>query len=187
MIELTEKAENYAAEKTNEAITKAIAQAYTDGYRDGYKDCEEEIPINLRDNKTEYVDLGLPSGTLWSMDYEKVNNERAYIPYEKALEYTIPTIEQCKELFESCKFLLKNGLFFCLGPNGNHITFSQTGFKQIGDEDPLCDMMCFYWIRNDNKNLKNKAQINIFGLNVQTEIFQEFSGCKVPIRLVRTK
>lgn len=30
MIELTTKAENYAAEKTNEVMTKAIAQAYAD-------------------------------------------------------------------------------------------------------------------------------------------------------------
>ena len=51
-------------------MDKAIAQAYADGYRNGYKDREEEIPVDLRDNKTEYVDLGLPSGTLWSTDYE---------------------------------------------------------------------------------------------------------------------
>ena len=45
MIELATKAENYAAEKTNEVMVRAIAQAYADGYRDGYKDREEEIPV----------------------------------------------------------------------------------------------------------------------------------------------
>ena len=59
-MELIEKAASYAAGKANKAITNAIAQAYADGYRDGYKDREQEIPVDLRDNKTEYVDLGLP-------------------------------------------------------------------------------------------------------------------------------
>lgn len=83
-MEITERAGNYAEGKANEAITKAIAQAYADGYRDGYKDREEEIPVDLRDNKTEYVDLGLPSGTLWSNDYEKENGETLYLPYGEA-------------------------------------------------------------------------------------------------------
>ena len=68
---ILEKADKYADGKANEAITKAIAQAYMDGYRDGYKDREAEIPVDFRNNKTTYVDLGLPSRTLWSTDYEK--------------------------------------------------------------------------------------------------------------------
>ena len=73
MNELSLKAENYAAEKMNELMAKAIAQAYADGYRDGYCERQQEIPVDLRDNKTEYVDLGLSSGTLWSADYEREN------------------------------------------------------------------------------------------------------------------
>lgn len=57
MIELATKAENYAAEKTNEVMVRAIAQAYADGYRDGYKDREEEIPVDLRDNKRSMLTL----------------------------------------------------------------------------------------------------------------------------------
>jgi len=34
MTDLNTKAENYAAEKTNDLIAKAIAQAYADGYCD---------------------------------------------------------------------------------------------------------------------------------------------------------
>lgn len=54
MKELSLKAENYVAEKVNELMTKAIAQAYADGYRDGYCEREQEIPIDLRDNKNNY-------------------------------------------------------------------------------------------------------------------------------------
>ena len=66
MKELIEVANNYAENKTNEVLTSAIAQAYADGYKDGYRDREEEIPVDIRFKKTEYVDLGLPSGTLWA-------------------------------------------------------------------------------------------------------------------------
>ena len=71
---LLEKAEKYATGKVNEAITNAIAQAYVEGYKAGYNDREMEIPVDLRDNKTEYVDLGLPSGTLWATKYESIDN-----------------------------------------------------------------------------------------------------------------
>ena len=58
MKEIKEIAANYAVGKANDAIDKAVAQAYADGYRDGYKDREEEIPADLRDDRTVFVDLG---------------------------------------------------------------------------------------------------------------------------------
>ena len=71
MKELKELSANYATEKTNEMMSQIVAQAFADGYRMGYKDREDEIPVDLRDGKTQFVDLGLPSGTLWSFDFEK--------------------------------------------------------------------------------------------------------------------
>jgi len=88
---IIEKADKYADGKANEVITKAIAQAYLDGYRDGYNDRETEIPADFRDNKTTYIDLGLPSRTLWSEDYEKDGNELLYLPYKRADYMKIPT------------------------------------------------------------------------------------------------
>ena len=69
MKELKELSANYATEKTNEMMSQIVAQAFADGYRMGYKDREDEIQVDLCDSKTEFVDLGLPSGTLWSADY----------------------------------------------------------------------------------------------------------------------
>ena len=71
MIELNEKAGSYAEANVINVLKEAFAKVYADGYRDGYKDREEEIPVNMRPNQTKYVDLGLPSGTLWSDDYER--------------------------------------------------------------------------------------------------------------------
>ena len=100
---ILENAEKYAEGKANQVITKAIADAYIEGYKAGYKDREEEIPMDLRDNKTEYVDLGLPSGTLWASDYEKSGGKYVYLPYEKANRMNLPTEKQWQELKAYCK------------------------------------------------------------------------------------
>lgn len=125
MKELSKIAVDYAAEKTNEVMTTAIAQAYADGYRDGYKDREEEIPVDIRDNKTEYVDLGLPSGTLWARGYEQKDGNVLYLSYDEASKYQLPTEEQWKELLEICRWEPHYGSHSCdcIGPNGAFITF----------------------------------------------------------------
>lgn len=200
MIELTTKADNYAAEKTNELMTKAIAQAYADGYRDGYKDREEEIPVDLRDNKTEYVDLGLPSGTLWAKDYETDdNNKTMYLAYHKAEDYQLPTEEQWNELLEICEWngnFSSTGLSFygivCIGPNGNSIRFSSKGYVQdkltVGEPN-YGGGNVYFWIHdNGNGNEKNAVHICRSKDYVhKNEISKIFSGYKLPVRLVRTK
>ena len=81
MKELKELSINYATEKTNEVMVNTIAQAYADGYRKGYKDREDEIPVDLRDGNTEYIDLGLPSETLWSTNYETKDKQVVFLPF----------------------------------------------------------------------------------------------------------
>ena len=80
-------------EKSNDFFSQVVAQAFADGYRQGYKDREDELPVELRENKTEYVDLGLPSGTLWSSTFEKNGNDLLFIPLKDALNNCIPTID----------------------------------------------------------------------------------------------
>ena len=68
MEELRDKANSYAEENVLDVLKEAFAKVYADGYRDGFRDCKENVSVNLHFSKTEYVDLGLPSGTLWSTD-----------------------------------------------------------------------------------------------------------------------
>lgn len=200
MKELTEVAAKYAAEKTNALITDAVAKAYTDGYRDGYKDKEEEISIDLRSNGTEYVDLGLPSGTLWAKDYEKGDDKKiVYLPYQKTVHMQLPTEEQWKELLEICEWYgdySSSAYSFygikCIGPNGNSIKFSSKGY--IKEENPIKvpkygGGQVFFWLSDDKVHNEKKA-IHISGGEKrvpQKEIANIFSGYKLPVRLVRTK
>lgn len=184
MEQLKEKANKYVEEKAIEVLKEAYARVYADGYRDGYKDREAETPFDLLDNNTEYVDLGLESGTLWSTDYEKEGGITTYVAYEKAQEYEIPTSEQCKELFENCEFIHKDRLFYCIGPNGKFITFSHLGYKEIGNEPATYTVASLFWII-DNEN--NNAVRLLEGRTVKKEIYNVFSGFKIPIRLVHRK
>ena len=199
---VSDKAASYAEGKANEFIKKAIAQAYADGYQDGYNDREAEIPVDLRDNKTEYVDLGLPSGTLWAADYEKVNGEILYLTYGKAQEYSIPTEEQWKELLTCCCWDLdgdyKSKDFTwakCIGPNGNILTFNITGM--IIAKGFLDDGKVSFWIK-DESDEPNKKGVNIYkhqdfyikaeGIYYHSKKIEQsnfFSGYHLAVRLVK--
>lgn len=192
---IIEKADKYADGKANEAITKAIAQAYLDGYRDGYNDREAEIPADFRDNKTKYIDLGLPSRTLWSEDYEKDDGNILYLPYERAEYLKIPTTEQWEELKKECQweYNIDNAYDFCwakcIGPNGNIITFNRTGKKNA--HEMSCDWEAFFWIEATSEDSKNNA-VHMYNSGKQYKriYFRQeqayyFPGYHLPIRLVR--
>lgn len=181
---------NYAAEKTNEMMSQIVAQAFADGYRMGYKDREDEMPIDLRDGKTEFVDLGLPSGTLWSNDYEKTNNEISYIPYLAAKAFNLPSEEQWKELNDNCKweYEVNNGVykFICIGLNGKSISFSNKGMYTSDGHFSYGDIAIF-WLRDDSDSLEKSASYLYYANNINFLHVKMFMGYKLPIRLVKRK
>ena len=202
MIELNEKAGTYAKENVINVLKEAFAKVYADGYRDGYKDCEEKIPINLRNKQTEFIDLGLPSGTLWSADFEKVDGKTIYQTYENAEAMSIPTNEQCKELLELCDWeseissgsMRQLKKIICIGPNGNLIHFQVKGF--ITSDKIVYEWSdSVFWIKTDNPNgserkaviLNNRDEKGLRCRKFSKNIVEAFMGYKLPIRLVKSK
>lgn len=183
---INERAEKYAEGKANEAITNAIAKAYMDGYKDGYKDREDELPVDIQDDNTTYVDLGLPSGTLWAADYEKDGDSNLYLPYCKAKNYKLPTEEQWKELKDNCVWTYEADQYgylykgVCIGPNGNHIAFTYTGFKKADKKESVYTV--YFWIASENHNAVKMYASNCTGVS---KIEDLFVGYKLPVRLVR--
>lgn len=186
MEELREKANSYAEEKVHEILKEAFAKVYADGYRDGYNDCKEEIPVDLRDNQTEYVDLGLPSGTLWASDYVKNGDEYLYMIYEEASEMSIPSYEQWTELTNQCRWRKINDTYICLGPNGNSIVFAKTGYlhfeNQITDIDDS-----YFWVSDKIEDNDGKTGTIFVTDRLRMKTFNLFIGYKLPIRLVKVK
>lgn len=192
MIELKEKANSFAEENILEVLKEACSKIYAEGYRDGYKDRDAEISVDLRDNKTEYIDLGLPSGTLWAADYEKEGNDIFYLPYDKASQFDIPTEEQCNELLSLCRWELiginsYSGKFDCVGPNGKVISFESTGFYKV-DSKESCQNI-YFWLKDQSENPdKAIAFMRYYNLaeDVRT-VKKKFMGFKLPVRLVKTR
>ena len=90
--------------------------------------CENNTPTPA------YVDLGLPSGTLWKNINEKnPNDENGFYTYDEAyLEFgkSLPTLEQMKELMNECTWnWIKNG-YQIVGLNGNSIFLPAEGIRQ---------------------------------------------------------
>lgn len=182
---IQKQANKYAEGKANEAITKAIAEAYIEGYKAGYKDREEEIPMELRTNQVEYVDLGLPSGTLWSTDYERLDGKIQYLTYEKAKTMKLPTKRQWDELYSVCKWkciFCSNHYYAaeCVGPNGQALRFICTGLIRyttvVNGQDS------YFWLEDEEKEAVHLIKRRDFHIvkGCLTDCFKS----KLPVRLV---
>ena len=78
-----------------------------------------------------YVDLGLPSGTLWKSENEDcglINYDQAMLIYGSNL----PTREQYYELQNYCTWKWVMDSYLVIGPNGQYITLQAKGFRECG-------------------------------------------------------
>ena len=193
-----DKVQEYVEGKVTDALNKVVADAYLAGYNAGYQDGYNKVVKDSVSEGSEFVDLGLPSGTLWSSDYVKKddNDMTIYVTQENGADYEIPTYEQFKELMDECKWDQKSeknwtesGFYYwhewaiCLGPNGNKITFEKTGIYETTDSLTRTSEI-FFWLNNKEYFYNNCANITLNSLNIGSE--NMFSGYKLPIRLVKT-
>lgn len=193
---VVECAKEYAEGKINDALNKVIVEAYMAGYNSGYKDGYDKVVKETSSDDIEYVDLGLPSGTLWSSNYlEDENNETVYVLQEKSKAFDIPTVEQWQELVRECRWEQKSeriddsyGFYhyhdwaICLGPNGNRIIFEKTGLYEIQTERVRTNEVLF-WLKKGKNSQCNSANITFCTIKITSK--NEFSGYRLPIRLVK--
>lgn len=200
MIDLKTKADNYAESNSKDILSKAIAKAYAEGYRDGYKDREEEIIVNLNYSDTEFIDLGLPSGTCWSIDYERENKKVIYALYEQVSQLSLPSVAQVQELFDNCIWRLHEGqhdkyCFLCIGPNGNSISFSFSGYKIPIPVDSIMERYWHanFWVKKQEESAEkhsafiSKENDQLKGTLIIKELKQFIQGYMLPVRLVLNK
>ena len=96
-----------------------------------YKEQQESSYIEL--TSQEYVDLGLPSGTLWATENEtKQGEDVSYYTYGEAVAIfgnKLPTREQFEELRTQCTFAMRGSDYCITGPNGNFINLPMEGSR----------------------------------------------------------
>ena len=192
-----DKAKEYAEGKVTDALRQVVADAYMVGYNAGYQDGIGKVAKESVSGETEYVDLGLSSGTLWASNYAKDENGNViFLTQEESMTYNIPTAEQWQELVNECNWEQKSekewtaGGFYnwhewaiCLGPNGNKITFEKTGLYEATDCLTRTREILF-WLNKKEYFHANCANITLNNLEIDSE--NVFSGYKLPIRLVKT-
>lgn len=97
----------------------------------------------LKKIDNEWVDLGLPSGTLW-----KSTNEEGYYNYDEAVKTfgdKLPTEEQFKELKNNCVWEWRGNGCKVTGSNGNSIFMSAFGYRNYIDNVYHVGMYGYYW------------------------------------------
>ena len=139
--------------------------------------------------KSAYIDLGLPSGTLW-----KRTNEIGFLKYNDAIEMygnKLPTKEQFEELKRECDWEWTGKAMKFTGPNGNTIELNATGFEsatEIGAYQGI-GVSGLYWSSSINSNegyylVFSAKYFKVIGEYIEGNIIFKRGGS---IRLVKKK
>ena len=201
---IEERAAKYAAERANKVFADALAEAYKDGYRDGYNDHKANPMVELVNDydEVEYVDLGLPSGTLWSKDYLRKDGKIVYLPFCEAIKLMLPTEEQWKELRTYCclTWLNYDPEFDCSFTSwiGEGIRFRECSSVIDGNGFYLRRSHCLsrFWLNGkitENNGYGRTIELTPGAVSLNSnemhpsELRSEFIGNRVPIRLIKHK
>ncbi len=150
--------------------------------------CKPEEPTN--NTKTgEFVDLGLPSGTLWKNQNEhNPSDDHGFYTYDDAMsafEGQLPDKQQCQELISKCKWTWTGSGYTVTGPNGNIITFSAAGYRKSNGEIEGMGTEGEYWTSTSEGSgeWRNAWCLLFDSVNVYAD--GEFCTYSLPVRLVK--
>lgn len=101
----------------------------------------------VRENySSDFIDLGLSSGTLWATENEGGKYAR-YIYKEAMIRFdgNLPTIEQFEELRDECAWVWVGDGYKVIGPNGNSINFPTAGRRSSYEDVYEVRSRGYYW------------------------------------------
>ncbi len=192
-MDILEKSKEYAKGKAIDAITSAIEQAYADGYKDGLQHYENERLESVVDG-VNYVDLKLPSGTMWASDYIRdKNNAIVKFTYMEASKLCIPTKADFEELCNECQ-IDQNKYYHITftGQNGKIIDLEVLNIENVtiyndnkSLESCLKNLSVVFWLKDDSED-KNKNYARVLSSKEILDV-KAFMGYKMPVLLVLRK
>ena len=103
-----------------------------------------------------YVDLGLPSGTLW----KEQNEIDGFCTYEQAMalfENDLPTKEQLEELIISCKWTWTGSGYTVEGPSGKSLTLPAAGYRDDAGSMHNVGSDGYFWSSTPSNRLETVA------------------------------
>lgn len=132
-----------------------------------------------------YVDLGLPSGTLW-----KSRNENRWYTYNGALlQYgdKLPSKEQMEELVNYCRWTWIGNGYRVDGPNGNFIVLPVSGYQSFSAGESGCgefhylDEAGYYWTSTAGRS-RTAWFLNFYSQGVNVDNYEQSN--EYSVRLV---
>lgn len=140
---------------TNRQITWNVLEEYDRFVADGVR-----FMVEAYEGSLEYVDLGLPSGTLWKKSNEE-GDYALYTYYEAVRKFgnNLPTMQQLEELKSICTWTWARNGYKVIGPNGNSIYLPAAGYR-YGSDVYGVQYTGSYW--SATKDYRNNARYLYF-------------------------
>ena len=101
------------------------------------------MALSASAQQMEFVDLGLPSGTLW-----KAVDEPGLYTYDEATSQfgnQLPTNTIMEELKRECVWSWNGNGYHVTGPNGNFITLPASGYRDCNGNYIYMGLGGYYW------------------------------------------
>ena len=152
--------------------------------------CEKNAEIS---SPTEdgYVDLGLPSGTMWKnvneFNPQDISGLGLYTFQEAyyAFGSSLPTKAQCEELINKCTWEWTGKGCKVIGSNGNFITFSADGYRGANSDGAMYNTLYgYYWTTTPSSSAENYWNLH-FGAGGVKMHSDGYRKTAFSVRLVR--
>lgn len=145
--------------------------------------CKEPRPMKAPLNKptatsnTEYVDLGLPSGTIWknTNEYEQDSINEILLKYELSM----PTKEQWQELIDYCTWTWEGSGIKITASNGNSI------YLPSPQHHPFTTSVTYYWSSSKSKDNRYFLFFDENGVEMRDGTLGSITGKLEFVRLVK--
>ncbi len=170
-MDIKEKAIEYAKGRELTVLEQALADAYLEGYNAALADIE-------KNEKIEYVDLGLPSGTLWSNHYMSDENKK-WIVYSEARNYILPSKSQWDELISETQQTMNKGIIYFQGANGNKFALPAN----------LPNNIASFWLNSetDDKKQAKYIRLDLSRYTIDPKVLSQFVGACCGVLAVKYK
>lgn len=143
---------------------------------------DKEKGDNSRYIPTGYVDLGLPSGTLWK-DQNEVGGLYSYDQAMAKFGSSLPTKEQLEELKNSCRWTWNGNGYKVEGPSGESIVLPAAGKRDCDGNVRYVGSDGYYWSSTRSTRSEDAWYLCFYSGGVEMHSYSPCYGHSV--RLVR--
>lgn len=177
---------NYNVYKELTGMTNLKIEQVIDECKNGKNKVTENVN-NMKPSSVAkgYIDLGLPSGTLWKESNEDDNNFYTWQQAKNKYNNSLPSHKQMEELRSHCRFVNIGNNVKVIGPNGKYITLQNTGYRR-SDGTITNTNYCCCWSSSSETNSNKAWSLSILGKGIVVIGVADKDDAR-PIRLIRSK